>query len=61
MVDAVIRCWLTLVVPYEDAENGLGRKNVGKTLTLIYADDGLLSAKDREWLQKALNELVEPV
>ena len=37
--------------------DGLGR-TVEDMLTLFYADDGLLSTKDREWLQKALDLLV---
>ena len=57
MVDAVVRYWLTLVIPDDDVQDGLGR-TVGDKLAVIYADDGLLSAKDREWLQKALDLLV---
>jgi hypothetical protein len=56
VVDAVIRYWLTLVIPH-NAENGLGR-NAEDTLTLFHANNGLLSAKDHERLQKALDVLV---
>jgi hypothetical protein len=56
MIDSVFCHWLTKVVPF-NAEDGLGR-TVEDMLTLFYADDGLLSAKDKEWLLKALNLLV---
>ena len=56
MIDSVLRYWLTKVVPF-NAEDGLGR-TVEDMLTLFYADDGLLSAKDKAWLQKALNLLI---
>ena len=59
VVDAVIRHWLSLVLNGNGdiVENGLGH-TVADRLSILYADDGLLGARDDEWLQGSLNVLV---
>ena len=58
-VDSVVRHWLTLVIDDNGAVvTGLG-PTVEDKLALFYADDGLVSSVQHEWLQQALQVLVE--
>jgi exonuclease III len=56
-IDNVVRYWLSLVVPDNQvAANGLGPQ-VEEKLAVLYADDGLISSTDHEWLQHAVDAL----
>lgn len=57
--DKVIRHWLSLALPADNtaSDNGLG-STVKEKLVAFYADDGLLSATDSDWLQRALDILI---
>ena len=59
VLDAVIRHWLTLVITADGrvAQTGLGPL-VADKLAAFYADDGLITATDNDWLQGALDVLV---
>ena len=57
VVDAVVRYWLSLVLDGTESDDGLGR-SVAEQLVLFYADDGLIGARNHEWLQMALSCLV---
>jgi len=58
LLDAVIRHWLTLVVNDNGiVTDGFG-PTVGERMALFYADDGLLSSTDHQWLQQALDVLI---
>jgi hypothetical protein len=56
LVDSVVRYWLTLVQEDDGSE---GVSAVIEQLTLFYADDGLIGARDSDWLQRALTCLVD--
>ena len=58
MVDAIVRYWLSLVLPGDRTEfDGLG-ESVAERLVLFYANDGLLASTNTEWLQMALTCLI---
>jgi hypothetical protein len=57
VVDAVVRYWLSLVLDGTETDDGLGR-SVAEQLALFYADDGLIGARNHEWLQTALDCLI---
>jgi hypothetical protein len=57
VVDAVVRYWLSLVCGENVAANGLGYE-VKEKCVLIYADDGLLSSRNQEWVQESFNFLI---
>jgi exonuclease III len=54
VIDAVVRYWLSLVLEGTETDDGLGR-SVAEWLVLFYADDGLIAARNHEWLQMAIN------
>ena len=58
IVDAVVHHWLSLTL--DDAgdiiANGLGH-TITNRLTLFYADDGAIGARDPTWLQQAIDVL----
>ena len=56
VVDAVVRHWLSQVVGEGSEITGLGQ-TVADKLTIFYADDGLVAARDHEWLQHAIDVL----
>jgi hypothetical protein len=59
LVDAIVRHWLTLVLDDGSADDdGLGL-SARDRLVLFYADDGLIAARDNDWLQSALGVLTE--
>ena len=59
MVDAIICCWFSLVLPGGRAEfNGLS-ESVAEQLALFYVDNGLLASTNAKWLQTALTCLIE--
>jgi hypothetical protein len=59
LVDAIVRHWLTLVLDDGSTDDdGLGL-SVRHRLVLFYADDGLIAARDNDWLQSALGVLTE--
>jgi hypothetical protein len=53
VVDAVIRYWLTLVLDDGSEYDGFGR-TVREQLVLFYVNDGLIAARNHEWLQMAM-------
>ena len=58
VVGSLIRYWLLLMV--EEGElirDGLGYA-VGRSLGVLYSDDGLLESRYPEWIQGALNFLI---
>ena len=58
-IDSVIRHWLTLVIDDNGTiQDGLG-ETVASKLSLFYADDGLVASLDNDWLQHALDVLVD--
>ena len=61
-IDNVIRYWLSLVINDDGkvSHNGFGA-TVAERLSLLYADDGVLGARDNHWLQNRLNVLVSLV
>jgi Reverse transcriptase (RNA-dependent DNA polymerase) len=58
VIDAVVRYWLSLVLDGAESDDGVGR-SVAEQLALFYADDGLIAARNSEWLQAAINCLTE--
>ena len=59
LVDAIVRYWLTLFLAdgSEDME-GLGL-SVSERLCAFYANDGIVAARDAEWLQHSFAVLVQ--
>ena len=58
MVDNVVWTGMAMTVEYQAvAQEGLGL-NVGICLGVFYAENGMLGARDSEWLQNALNVLI---
>ena len=58
VVDNVIRTCLSVTVEdHRVARDGLG-KTVGDCFGVFYADDGMVSSRDADWLQHAINVLV---
>jgi hypothetical protein len=58
--NAVVRYWLSLVSDTgEDANTGGVGLKVVKRAGLSYADNGAISSRDGEWLQRALDVLAE--
>ena len=60
LADKVVRYWLSITIDDNGAAtmDGLGR-TVSDMLALLYADDTLIAATDPQWLQQALNLLVQ--
>ena len=58
VIDAVVRYWLSLVLDGAESDDGVGR-SVAEQLVRFYADDGLIAARNNEWLQTAINCLTE--
>ena len=56
VVDAVVCYWLSQVDGEGSKITGLGQ-TVTKKLTIFYVDDGLVVARDHEWLQHAIDVL----
>ena len=55
LMDNVVRNWLQATIP--GPANSI-TMTVARLLSLFYADDGLLGARDKGWLQNALTVLV---
>jgi hypothetical protein len=53
--DAVICTWEAKTIDHTVH----GNRTIGEILSLLYADDDQFSAMDREWLQQALNILID--
>ena len=57
VVDAVVRHWVTIAVT--EAEKRRERGMEGRhQAALFYADDGMLTSSDPQWLQWAFTQLV---
>jgi hypothetical protein len=54
--DAVIRAWLQEVLPGADATPGIGGQ-IRDFIACFYADDGLVGARDADWLQHSFGVL----
>jgi hypothetical protein len=59
-MDAAVRHWLTLQVDDHGhtATHGMGQ-SIAQRLTLLYADDSLLGARNSTWLESAAQSLVD--
>jgi len=57
LVDAIVREWLRTTCPAAAGVEGFGREAIRK-IACFYADDGLIGARDPEWLQYSFNKLV---
>ena len=57
VVDAVVRHWVTLAVAEAEKRGGWGREGRHQA-ALFYADNGMVSSSDRQWLQWAFTQLV---
>jgi hypothetical protein len=57
VVDAVVRQWLSQVCNDAVAMNGLDYE-VGEKCVLFYADDGLVAAMDKGWVQESFDTLI---
>ena len=61
LVDSVVWHWLSMTL--EDVtviHDGLVHE-VGRSLEILYADDGLIGSQDPEWLQGGLNVPIGPL
>ena len=61
VIDQVIRYWLSRTIeddPDDAALNGLQGHTVRDLLIAFYANDGLISTRDHQWLQDSLTLLV---
>ena len=60
LADKVIRYWLSITIDDDGntTRDGLGR-TVRDMLALLYADDTLIAATNSQWLQQALDLLVQ--
>jgi len=60
LVDAVVREWLTTIVDCDGntVTNGFGI-SIAHRLSMFYADDGVIGARDAPWLQNALDILTD--
>jgi len=58
VVDAIVRYWLSLTVDDGSEHDGLGLM-VKERLVLFFVDDGLIAARNHEWLQMAIAKLSE--
>ena len=58
LVDNVVHIWLAMTYKYQTvAQKGLVI-NVGIFLGVFYNGDGMVRARDSEWLQNALNVII---
>ena len=58
VVENVIRTWMTMTVEDQRvAHDGLG-ETVGRCLRVFYAKYGMVSSRESDWLQHAMNFLV---
>jgi hypothetical protein len=57
VVDAVVRQWLSHVCSNAVAMDGLDYE-VGEKYFLFYADDGLVAAMDKDWVQESFDTLI---
>ena len=58
LVDNVVHIWLAMTYKYQTvAKEGLVI-NVGRCLGFFYDGNGMVRARDSEWLQNALNVLI---
>ena len=58
-VKSVFRHWILLVVEYGAVIHDRLGHTVGQSLGVFYADDGLLGYWHPEWMQGALNILIQ--
>jgi hypothetical protein len=56
VVDAIIRAWLASLDDGAETTEGFGH-NVFDKIACFYADDGMIGARDNEWLQVAILRL----
>ena len=59
LVDAVVREWLRLMHETLDDSDGQLAVRVKELFAIFYVDDGYIASRDAEFLQEALNILVE--
>jgi hypothetical protein len=59
LVDAVVREWLRLMRETLDDSDGQLAVRVKELFAIFYVDDGYIASRDAEFLQEALNILVE--
>ena len=57
VVDAVVRHWIRIAVTEAETRGGRGREGRHKS-ALFYADDGILTSSDPQWLQWAFSQIV---
>jgi hypothetical protein len=55
--DAIIRAWLRDVLPGSEATTGIGGR-IRDFIACFYADDGLVGARDADWLEHSFGVLV---
>jgi exonuclease III len=58
VVDAIIRAWLSSMDDGAETTEGFGF-NVFEKIACFYADDGMIGARDNEWLQVAISRLAD--
>ena len=59
LIDAVVREWMRLMRKMLDDSNGQLAVRVKELFAIFYVDDGYIALRDAEFLQEALNILVE--
>jgi len=55
--DAVVRAWLRDVLPGSEATTGIGGR-IRDFIACFYADDGMVGARDADWLEHSFGVLV---
>jgi Reverse transcriptase (RNA-dependent DNA polymerase) len=55
--DAIVRAWLKDVLPGSEATTGLGGR-IRDFIACFYADDGMVGARDADWLEHSFGVLV---
>ena len=59
IIDAVVREWLRLMRETLDNSGGYLTDQIEALFAIFYVDDGYIASRDAEFLQEALNILVE--
>ena len=59
-VDSMLSHWLSMAVEDEVLIHDRLGHAVGRSMRVLYVDDGILGLKDLEWLQGDLNVLIVP-
>ena len=58
-VYSVVRNCMSLIVEDNSATNEILGMSVGRYMGMFYADDGIVVSRDPEWIQGAINVLIE--